>query len=224
MVGDGFAVATGRLDNTRNGVVCSRLSEQDADEEIASVLGWLQQRRAPGQWLLEPRTEPRDLRERLERAGFRPERSGVRMAARIADLDLSPRRAPDDAEILAIQDARSMAEAFDDDDAQLLASLGLQDGAPLRHHAARLARRTVGVASMLIDDAVVAVLELAVDASERRRGIGRALVLHALREGATAGCDAVTIAPTPATVPFYEALGLTLERHPPDRSYYTPLH
>lgn len=224
VVGDGFGVVTGQFDNTRNGVVCSRLPEQAAEEQIASVLGWLRERRAPAQWLLKPRTEPHDLRERLERAGCRPERSTVHVAARIADLDLSPRRAPAELEIVGIHDARSLAEALDDpDDARLLGSLGLRDGAPLRHYAALLTGRTVGMVSILIDGAISQVLRLEVDTGERRRGIGRALVLHALREGTAAGSTAATIGPTPATVPFYEALGLTLERYPPDRCYYTPL-
>ena len=67
VVGDGFAVFTGQLDNTRNGVVCSRLSEPGADAQVASVISWLRERRAPGQWLLGPTTQPPDLRERLER-------------------------------------------------------------------------------------------------------------------------------------------------------------
>jgi GNAT superfamily N-acetyltransferase len=224
VVGDGFAFVTGQFDNTRNGVVCSRLPEQTADEQIASVLGWLRQRRAPAQWLLQPRTEPQDLRERLERAGCKPERSAVHMAARIADLDLSPRREPAELEIAGVHDAESLLQALDDpDDARLWASLGLQDGASLRHYAALLAGRTVGMTSILIDGVNAEVLELVVDASERRRGIGTALVLHALREAAAAGCEAATIGPTPATVPFYEALGLVLEPYPPDRCYYTPL-
>lgn len=224
LVGDGFAFVTGRFDNTRNGVVCSRLDEQDADEQIASILSWLRERRAPAQWLVEARTEPRDLRERLERAGCKPERSAVHMAARIADLDLSPGREPAGLEIVHIQDRELLAEAFEDrDDARLLASLGLDDAALVRHHAALLGGRTVGVVSTLIDRATTEVIELNVDRSERRRGIGRALVLHALREAAIAGCGTATIAPTPATVPFYEALGFALERYPPDRCYYTPI-
>jgi GNAT superfamily N-acetyltransferase len=224
VVGDGFAFVTGQFDNTRNGVVCSRLPEQNADEQIASVLGWLRHRRAPAQWLLQPRTEPQDLREHLERAGCKPERSAVHMAAPIADLDLSPRREPAELEIAGIHDTESLLQALNDpDDARLWASLGLQDGAPLRHYAALLAGRTVGMISILIDGANAEVLELVVDASERRRGIGRALVLHAVHEAAAAGCGAATIGPTPATVPFYEALGLVLERYPPDRCYYTPL-
>jgi hypothetical protein len=30
------------------------------------------------------------------------------------------------------------------------------------------------------------------------------------------------LGPTPATVPFYEALGFRLLRFPPERAYYTP--
>lgn len=224
VVGDGFAVVTGLSSNTRNGVVCSRLPEPTTDQYVASVVGWLREHGAPGQWLLAAETEPLDLRERLERAGCRPERTAVHMAARIDDLDLSPGPAPADLEIIGIHDADALAEALDDpDDARLLASLGLHDTAPLRHYAASLAGRTVGVVSLLIDGGAASVLELAVDAGERRRGIGRALVRHALRVGAGAGCAAVSLGPTPATVPFYEALGLMLERYPPERAYYTPL-
>jgi GNAT superfamily N-acetyltransferase len=76
---------------------------------------------------------------------------------------------------------------------------------------------------MLIDGATVELHELAVEASERRRGIDCALALQALREAPAAGCTTATIGPTPATVPFYEALGFVLERYPPDHCYYTPL-
>ena len=54
------------------------------------------------------------------------------------------------------------------------------------------------------------------------RGIGRALVLHALHHGRSQGCRLALLDPTPATVPFYEALGFALERFPPGRSFYLP--
>ncbi len=220
---DGFAVVTGQWNNTRNGVVCSRLHDQDEDEQIASVLDWLRQRRAPAQWLVAPESVPPNLGELLQRAGCRPERSAVHMAALLANLDLSPKRQPADLEIAAIHEERSLAAALEDPvDARLLASLGLGDAAPLRNYAAILGGRTVGVATMVLDGAVLDIIELTVEAKQRRRGIGRALVLHALREGAAAGRTTVTIAPTPAAVTFYEGLGLVLERYPPDRCYYTP--
>jgi GNAT superfamily N-acetyltransferase len=78
----------------------------------------------------------------------------------------------------------------------------------------------VGSASAFTAAATLTLTDLAVVAAERRSGIGRALVLHALREGAAAGSTLAVLAPTPATVPFYEALGFTLRRFPPDRVFY----
>ncbi len=213
-VGDGFAFATGLLDNTRNGVVCSRLPEGQADQHIAEALAWLRERGGPGQWLVARDTEPADLRERLVRAGCRPERTAVSMAASLADLDLSPCRAPDGLEIAPTTDAATLAGAG--------VELGRGDSTPVRHYAAHLAGRAVGVASVLVHGATFAGLELHVPVSDRRRGIGRALVLHALRQGRAAGCSVATIPPTPATVPFFQALGFVLERYPPDRALYTP--
>jgi GNAT superfamily N-acetyltransferase len=222
-IGDGFAFATGQRDNTRNGVVCSRLPADRADDEIADVLAWLREHDAPAQWFVQRRTAPADLRERLQRAGCQAERTAVHMAAQMADLDLSPRPAPDNLDVRLIQDEASLAEALDDaDDAKLLTSLNLDPTAPVRHYVARLVGRTVGVTSTVIDDTTLGVVELEVRPAERRRGVGRALLLHALREGLVAGCSVATLAPTPATVPFYEALGLRLERYPRDRCFYTP--
>jgi GNAT superfamily N-acetyltransferase len=223
-VGDGFAFVTGLHDNTRNGVVCSRLPIDVADDEIAGIIAWLRERGAPAQWLVAHETEPPDLRERVQRAGCRPERNAVHMTARLSDLDLSPLRTADGLEIAPIRDVASLAAALDDtDEAHLIASLGLDEAAPLRHYAARLAARTVGIASVLVHGTTLAGIELAVAAGERRRGIGRALVLHALRKGAADGCSVATLPPTPATVPFFEALGFVLERYPPGRAVYTPV-
>ena len=219
-VGDGFAFVTGLQDNTRNGVVCSRLRI----DEVAGVIAWLRERGVPAQWLVAHETEPPDLRERLQGAGCRAERNAVHMTARLADLDLSPQPHVDGLHIAPIRDAASLAEALGDTDAAwLLASLGLDEIAPLRHYAARLAGRTIGIVSVLVHGTTLAGIELAVVAGERRRGVGRALVLYALREGAADGCSVATLPPTPATVPFFEALGFVLERYPTDRALYTPV-
>jgi GNAT superfamily N-acetyltransferase len=230
-VGDGLAVRTGLPDNTRNGVVCSRLPADQADAEIAGVLAWLQERDAPGQWLVGSETEPPDLPARLERAGCRPERAAVHMAARLADLDLrSPRPLPAGVRIEPVHHAADLEAALaaaehatpDPRELALLASLGLDPHQPLAHHVARDGERPVGIVTAFVAPPTLALVDLRVSPSERRRGIGRALVLHALREGARAGCAQVVLAPTPATVPFHEALGLALERYPPDRAFHTP--
>ena len=65
--------------------------------------------------------------------------------------------------------------------------------------------------------------DLGVAPAHRRRGIGRALMLHALRAGHAAGARHALLAPTPATVPFYADLGFSLGRCPPDHAFYLPV-
>jgi GNAT superfamily N-acetyltransferase len=234
-VGDGFAFLTGLFDNRRNGVVCGRLPVETADERIVELLAWLAEHHAPAHWMVAAETDPPDLRKRLERAGCRPERTAVYMAARLTDRDLSDQRLPAGVKITSIRDAAQLAEAFaaanelDDDPEQreqelaLLTSLGLGEDRPLQHYAARLHGRVVGSASAFAASARLALIDLGVAPAARRSGIGRALVLHALRKGKKAGCSLAVLSPTPATVPFYEGLEFTLGRFPPDRSFYTPL-
>lgn len=256
--GDGIALRTGRFDNTRNGVVCSRLPAERADEEIAALLAWLDG--APAQWLVGAEVDPRDLGERLERAGCRPERSAVFMAAPLGagtggpaagstpaspagfaaapvdareaagaraaprGIEIAPLRAPGE-----LAEALRAAGALDDDPAEaeleiaLLASLALAAGRPLQHLVARRAGRPIGVASTFAASGALLLTDLAVAPPARRAGVGSALVRHALRAGAAAGLPRALLAPTPATVPFYEALGFALLPSPPDRAYYAPV-
>lgn len=234
-VGDGFALLTGLFDNTRNGIVCSRLPAETADERINDLLAWLNRHHAPAQWMVAAETEPPDLRERLERAGCRPERQAVYMATHLTGRDLTDRRLPAEVEITAIRHAAQLAAAFAaadevaDDPEQparelaLLTSLGLDNERPLEHYAARLHGQPVGMASAFAAASALTLTDLRVGPAARRTGIGRALVLHALREGQAAGCTLAVLAPTPATIPFFEPLGFALGRFPPDRGLYTPL-
>jgi GNAT superfamily N-acetyltransferase len=203
-VGDGFAMRTGEGDNTRNGVVCST----GEDDEIADTLAWLHD--VPAQWLVAAGS---DLGTRLERAGCRPERTSVHMAAPLDTIDL--RDVPTQAEIARVTDVGQL-------DDTLVASLGVDADAPLRHWTARLDGRGVGLVSVFVAGRTLLGVTLEVAPEHRLRGIGRALVRHALREGRAAGCTVAILAPTPASVPFYAGLGFTLERTPPDRSYYLP--
>jgi GNAT superfamily N-acetyltransferase len=203
-VGDGFAMRTGEDDNTRNGVVCSTAK----DDEIADTLAWLHD--VPAQWLVRAGS---DLGARLERAGCRPERTSVHVAAPLGAIDLGAALAP--AEIARVTDAGQLADT-------LVASLGVDADAPLRHWIARLDGRAVGLVSVFVAGQTLLGVTLEVAPEHRLRGIGRALVGQALREGRAAGCTVAILAPTPASVPFYAGLGFTLERTPPDRSYYLP--
>ncbi len=161
-VGDGFAFRTGLLDNTRNGVVCSRLPGETADATIEELVRWFGE--TPAQWMLAAQTEPADLGTRLEHAGCRPEHSAVFMSADLANRDLDDARLPTGVEIEP-----------------------LREDAPLRHYEARVAGEPVGIVSAFTVQPTLLLTELAVEPHARRQGIGRALVLHALRDGARAG-------------------------------------
>ncbi len=233
-LGEGFALVTGLARNDRNGVVCSRLSDSTADDQIADVLRWLRDRRAPGQWLIEERTQPLDLGQHLERAGCRPELTAVFMARRLAGLELTG-RPPEGVEIKDILDLPALAEAWTafgpaynepeerKRELAVLASLGLGAERSFRHYVARRDGRAIGIASSFASGSTLLLAELSVLEDERRRGVGHALVLHALVESRAAGCTVAVLGPTPDSAPFYEKLGFALCRYPSVRTFYTPL-
>jgi GNAT superfamily N-acetyltransferase len=156
------------------------------------------------------------------------------MTAPLAGRDVAGGRAPGGVEIAAVRDeavllqALAAADALDDDpqrrarEIALLTSVGLGAGRPLQHRAALRAGRAVGVASAFRTGSTLLLTRLGVAPAERRAGVGRALVLDALREGASDGRSVALLSPTPATVPFYEALGFTLVRDLSDRAFYLP--
>jgi GNAT superfamily N-acetyltransferase len=106
---------------------------------------------------------------------------------------------------------------------QVLASLGLGAEAPLQHRLARRDGVVVGAASFFAHGDTVLGHQLAVIATERRAGIGRALARACAREALAAGGRVAVVEPTPDTVAFYRLLGFALRPWPRDRSFYLPL-
>jgi GNAT superfamily N-acetyltransferase len=227
--GDGVAVVTGVQSNTENGVVCSRL-DGDVDATIAATLRWFADRHAPAQWLLADPVSPSDLRERLVAAGAQPERAAVVMGAVLERLALDDPRPPS-LEIVAVRDEAALhqwAEVVEPAEpraraVEVLASLGLGADAPLQHRLARRGGEVVGAATFLLHGETVLGQQLAVVPSERRAGIGRALVQAAAREAMAADARIAVVAPTPDTVAFYRLLGFALRPWPRDRSFYLPM-
>ena len=223
--GDGFAVTTDIDDNTENGVVCDRAD----DDAIAEALAWLAERRAPAQWFVGGSS---DLGGRLVAFGASPERTGVVTGAELDRLALDG-APPPGITIVAVRDAATLAAwrdvarecLFDDADerARVLESLGLGEDAPAQHRIAMRDGRAVGAASFLLDGETLYGQHLGVLAPERRAGIGRALVEHALREARSAHAKVAVLGPTPETIAFYRLLGFVLRPYLRDRSFYLPL-
>jgi ankyrin repeat protein/GNAT superfamily N-acetyltransferase len=229
--GDGVAVITGLESNSENGVVCNRLErdgDADADATIAETLAWL--RDAPSQWLLADPVSPADLRERLVAAGARPERTGVVMGAVLDRLTLDD-EPPPGLELVAVRDEaalRAWAQVIEPAEpraraVEVLASLGLGAQAPLQHRLALRDGLVVGAASFFTHGETVLGQHLAVAATERRAGIGRALAQACAREALAAGARVAVVEPTPDTVAFHRLLGFALRAWPRDRSFYLSL-
>jgi GNAT superfamily N-acetyltransferase len=203
-VGDGFAFRTGRFDNTRNGVVASRATPQ----EIAAALDRLGD--VPASWVL-PAVDAGDpaFGAALERAGCEPERGAAVMHADLGRVDVAR-----DPRVIAATDPAELV-GVDRDDAELL----LSAGPPLR------AVVIPGAASAVTFTAGTTVLgvHMHVAKHHRRTGLATTLVRHAGAVARDEGCSDAIVSMTAATIPFYERLGMTLERCAPDVWFYLPL-
>jgi GNAT superfamily N-acetyltransferase len=104
----------------------------------------------------------------------------------------------------------------------ILASLGLGAEAPLQHRLARRDGAIVGAASFFAHGDTVLGQQLAVAATARRVGVGRALARACAREAQAAGARVAVVEPTPDTVAFYRLLGFALRPWPRDRAFYLP--
>jgi ankyrin repeat protein/GNAT superfamily N-acetyltransferase len=221
--GDGFAVRTGNLDNTLNGVVCDACD----DEELADVLAWLDGR--PAQWYVSERSE---LHEHLLAAGARAEVDSVVMGGAAGALLLdgpSPRHELREAEDEPDLDAwLGVAEDWGLVDGPVsraslrreLHGLALSPSSRARLQIAWAGDLAIGAVSSRRLDEILLIEHLGVRAGSQRAGVGRALIAGAVR--AEPGAEQVVLAPTPSSIAFYERLGFALQRYPPKRTYYTP--
>ncbi len=221
-LGDGFVVRTGLADNSRNAVVCSALPVHSTlDTIVETIIGRFAD--VPATWYVDGDTVPADLRARLERAGCRPERGAVHMAAALDDPPSGPgtgiATGTNVTEVTRVAEVTEVTEASDlvhvgSDEAALLVAAG----PPLRHF---VIGRSAGLTTFVSGTTLLGV-RLGVGREHRRGGLARALIRHAVAAGRHDGCTHAVLAPAPATVPFYERLGFTLERSRPDRWFYLP--
>ena len=181
--GDGFAVRTGNLDNTLNGVVCDACS----DDELADVLAWLGGR--PAQWLVSERSR---AAQQLIAAGARAELDSVVMGGAARGLHLhAGRRRTRCARPRASRSStrgwasprtggwstgRSRARA-----AAMLHGLALSPAPRVRLQIAWADDLAIGAISARRLDEILLIEHLGVRSGSQRSGVGRALIAAALR-------------------------------------------
>ena len=105
----------------------------------------------------------------------------------------------------------AMGPAFDDESRrahfELYASLGLGADLPWRHYLGRLEGAPVAAASLFLGAGVAGIYNVAVEPRVRRRGIGSAITLAALRAARDEGFATVVLQSSGAGVRLYQRLG-----------------
>jgi GNAT superfamily N-acetyltransferase len=220
-----YAVRTGVVSNTENGVASS--GAVDA-ETVRELIAWFYERRLPASWLVAEGEACDATAATLDAEGCRAERSGWEMRAALDMLDLEHESAdvhPVDSELqletwLEVAGACGWFESEDERRAWRELQLGVAEATRL--YLALRDGRPVGMASVFFDDEIALLTAVAVLEPERRRGVGRALAIARLREARARGCTLAVLDPSPEGAKLYGSLGFDLHRQPEDRWFYLP--
>lgn len=209
---------TGLPDAYCNQVLVTRLGESDADATIEDVTGRVGRDGAPFTWWVMPSFAPADLAARLERQGFHPERAWPAFALLFRDLAEPPavdgleiRRVADEADLDAylgiVGQTLSSSDAFTELLRDASRRIGFADDAVEEHFIGLLQGTPVATASLLVAGGAAGIYNVATLEPARRRGIGAAMTVAALRRGAARGFDLATLQASTMGRPIYERLG-----------------
>jgi GNAT superfamily N-acetyltransferase len=216
-------VVTGLPSGMYNGVVWTRLSPADADEQVPALVEQFRFQGLPAIWRIDATTEPADLGDRLRGLGCEPLPDGICMGAALTTLAREMSRFPG----LTVDRATTGREIDEWLEIWSLASgeprgpreavyKGLDLGArqPLHHYVARIDGRPAGVAELFLGQRAAGLYSLAVAPSFRGRGIGTALVLSPLMVARALGYDVGVVRPAAETERMFEHLGFETAPHP----------
>jgi GNAT superfamily N-acetyltransferase len=183
-----------------NSVAGARFDPAGADARIAQIVAEYRRRDVPAQWWVGPSASPADLGPRLTAHGFSHEGDLPGMAADLAAMDFD-RPLPDGLEIAEVRNASVLIDEWTpvfgaDTDwspsvlrtyIESLTAPGFDTSLPFRHFVGRLEGEPVATSSVLCARGVVGLFGEGTVPSARRRGIGAAMALAALRWGAERG-------------------------------------
>ncbi len=202
-----------------NCVVHADLEPAEADAAIAESVRAMRTHGVPGSWHVGPSMRPLDLGERLLAAGFDSGGSEPGMAidldALVEDLPaptgLDIVRVTDEATLTTWRD--TLAQGFGQGEleaawvADVYARIGSGDDAPFRHFVARLDGQAVGTSTVYFGAGVAGIYFVMAHPSVRRRGVGAAVTLAALRDARARGHRIGVLGSSPAGHSVYRRLG-----------------
>ena len=201
-----------------NGVWLARFDEPTVEASIDETIDWFDRRGMPFTWWIGPDSTPADLADRLIQRGFRLDEAAVPGMA--IDLAALPDDAPEGGltvervtDPLAYREAaRVVVEGFEAPPVmqtaiEAFAALGFAETNAQQMFVARLDGQAVGTSLGVRAGDVLGIFNVATVERARRRGVGRAVTLAALRNGAAAGCRIGVLQASEMGHPVYERLG-----------------
>lgn len=192
-----WTIGGSRIDY-QNAVVRADLAADEVDAAIAASQARFHAHNVPGTWHVGPSMRPASLGERLRAHGFGySEEVGMAL-----DLDAlnETGETPEGLAITRVRDAaelavwtETLARGFGEGPHEaawvgaMYGRIGLGDDIAWRHYLARLDRAPVATASMLFAAGVAGIYFVFTVDGARRKGIGAAITLAALREARAMG-------------------------------------
>jgi hypothetical protein len=203
-----------------NCVVRATLSPDSVEGAIAASLDRLQAHAAPGSWHVGPSMLPADLGQRLVAHGFTYAGEEPGMAADLSALredlptpaNLHIERIRDEPGI-AVWAATLAANDFGEGEREsqwigaMYQRIGLGDDVPWRHYVAWLDGTPVATATLFLGAGAAGIYFVSTPPQLRRRGLGAAVTLTALRAARGLGFRVGVLGASALGYPLYRRLG-----------------
>jgi GNAT superfamily N-acetyltransferase len=200
-----------------NCVVFADLTQEEADGEIEASLQSMRAHGVPGSWHVGPSMRPSDLGGRLIPHGFEYGGDDIGMAVDLSELpegvpvpeNLVVEQVHDEAGLAAWVEALGSGFGEGPVEAEWVGEMYRRLGfeGPWRHYLGRLAGEAVATATSFFGAGVAGIYFVCTVERARRRGIGAAVTLAALREARETGYCVGVLGSSEMGYPVYRGLG-----------------
>jgi GNAT superfamily N-acetyltransferase len=200
-----------------NCVVFADLTQYEADAEIEASLQRMREHEIPGSWHVGPSMRPPDLGGRLIAHGFEYVGDDIGMSVDLSELpervpvpeNLVIERVHDEAGLAAWVEALGSGFGEGPVEAEWVGEMYRRLGfeGPWRHYLGILAGEPVATATSFFGAGVAGIYFVCTVERARRRGIGAAVTLAALREARKMGYGVGVLGSSEMGYPVYRGLG-----------------